>query len=312
MSRHDRLLHILMLLRSPRPLSVARLAQECDVTPRTIYRDIDTISRANYPIYYDNGYRLLPTGSLPPPQFTPEEQGLLRAALDAWPLASTAAYRTTLRRIGAKLNAWQPGGRRQEGLAVRPRSDTDPGLDPRFMGVITCAIEESRALDLKYDSLSSGQSTRRVDPLFIVFRGHAYYLVAFCHKTHEHRLFRLGRIRALAVTSHTFKRDPTVSLERLFRHNWDVYLGAPFTATVRFTGSAARVVAGTRRHPSKHVASTSGGSLLYTVTVNSVEEFGRRILGFGGEARVVSPPALVRWVRRQARETLSAYRQPKS
>jgi predicted DNA-binding transcriptional regulator YafY len=299
-------------LRRRRPLTVSQMAEECGVTTRTIYRDIDTISQANYPIYYDGGYRLLPTGSTPPPQFTGEEQNLLRSALDSWPLAQTKAYRTTLRRIQAKLDGWQNGGARtghdDGGPTVRPRTGTDPDLDRKLFDWITQAISSRRRLDMTYDSITSGKSRRRVDPYFLVFRGRAYYLVGFCHRRESFRMFRLGRIKSVSLTRQPFERDPKVSLERLFKGSWEVYLGTPFEAVVRFRGRAARVLAGGQRHASETIKSEGTESLQYTVMVNSVEEFGRWVLGYGGDALVLSPPALARWVRTQARETLAGYR----
>jgi predicted DNA-binding transcriptional regulator YafY len=204
MSRHDRLLHILALLRHRRPLTVAQIATECGVTSRTIYRDIDTIGQANYPIYYDGGYRLLPTSTAPPPQFSSEEQSLLRAALDSWPLAHTGAYGPTLRRIQAKIDDWKRDGKRSGpddgGPLVRPRSGIDPKLNHKLFDKITQAITSRHQLEMVYDWVSSGRTKRRLDPYFLVYRGRAYYLVGYCHMRKTFRLFRLGRIKSVIVT----------------------------------------------------------------------------------------------------------------
>lgn len=310
MARHDRLLHILSLLKTRRVVTVSELARECEVTPRTIYRDIDTISSANYPIYFDGGYRLLPTAALPPPQFTPEEQSLLQSALDSWPLANTPAYRATLKRIQAKIESWQeaPPKPARPILHVRPRTSQDRVTDPRLFAALEQAIAASQRVEMKYDAITSGLSARRVDPYLLVFRGRAFYLVGWCHSKNAVRLFRVGRIRSLKVTAETFARDPALSAERLFRDSWEVYLGAPFEATVRLTGNAARIVAGARRHPSERFVQKDPRTLIYSVTVNSIEEFGRWVLGFGGEARVLAPDSLARWVKRHARGILAAYR----
>lgn len=309
MSRHDRLLHILSLIKARRVMSVAELARECEVTPRTIYRDIDTISRANYPIFYDRGYRLLPTASLPPPQFTPEELSLLQSALDSWPLASTPAYRATLKRIQAKIENWQPSAKSNgKILHVRPRTSQDHVTDPRLFAAIEQAIKFACTVEMKYNAISSGPSARRVDPYLLVFRGRAFYLVGWCHSRKSFRMFRVGRILSLTVSEEKFVRDTSISAERLFSASWEVYLGTPFEATVRLTGRAAKIIAGARRHPSERVERDDDQSLQYHVTVNSVEEFGRWVLGFGSEARVVAPQSLADWIQKHARGILAAYR----
>jgi predicted DNA-binding transcriptional regulator YafY len=83
-SKHDRLLQLLSMLRRRRRHSVKDLARECGVSVRTVYRDINTLSEANYPIYYDSGYRMLRTSSFPPVCFTNEERTLLSAMLELW------------------------------------------------------------------------------------------------------------------------------------------------------------------------------------------------------------------------------------
>lgn len=105
MARHDRLLQILMLLKLRRRVSVETLASECGVSTRTIYRDLGTITKANYPLYYHNGYRLLPHASLPPLCLTPDELEVLRAALGKPLEAADTKSRDVLRRIQLKLEA---------------------------------------------------------------------------------------------------------------------------------------------------------------------------------------------------------------
>jgi predicted DNA-binding transcriptional regulator YafY len=96
-----------MLLRKGRALSVAELANECGVSERTVYRDIDTISRANYPVFYDKGYKLLSTAVMPPVRFTDDELRIMSDALEAAP-PRRHSRRVTIRRIREKLD--QLGG----------------------------------------------------------------------------------------------------------------------------------------------------------------------------------------------------------
>lgn len=65
MSKTDRLLFILNLIRSRRNLKARDLAKECEVSERTIYRDIMDLSSANIPIYFDDGYKFLTDAFLP-------------------------------------------------------------------------------------------------------------------------------------------------------------------------------------------------------------------------------------------------------
>jgi predicted DNA-binding transcriptional regulator YafY len=81
MSKSERIIFILSLLRRSKFLTARDLAQKCQVSERTIYRDIISISVINIPIYFENGYKLLSQDFLPPVNFTPTEAEYLVSLL---------------------------------------------------------------------------------------------------------------------------------------------------------------------------------------------------------------------------------------
>jgi predicted DNA-binding transcriptional regulator YafY len=77
MSKAERIIYILTLLRNHRYLKAKDLADRCGVSERTIYRDLISISSSNIPIYYNNGYRLVDFRLLAPASFTSAEADYL-------------------------------------------------------------------------------------------------------------------------------------------------------------------------------------------------------------------------------------------
>ncbi len=77
MQRFDRTLGILLFLRSKPSVSAAALARQFDVSTRTIYHDLETLSALGVPLYAERGrqggVRLLPGYFLPPLMFTRSE-----------------------------------------------------------------------------------------------------------------------------------------------------------------------------------------------------------------------------------------------
>jgi predicted DNA-binding transcriptional regulator YafY len=63
-------MYLLNILSKPSGTSVTELARRCQVSERTIYRDIGDIARAGFPVLHDGGYRVLNVGSTPPGNFT--------------------------------------------------------------------------------------------------------------------------------------------------------------------------------------------------------------------------------------------------
>jgi predicted DNA-binding transcriptional regulator YafY len=175
------------------------------------------------------------------------------------------------------------------------------------MRLLRQAIDGEVVLKINYHSVSSGEGVRLVDPYFIVFRGHAWYLLGYCHRRGEMRLFRIDRIHKVTITNSLFERDHKVTLEKYFESSWDVYSGGPVEIKLLLSGKAAVIVAEGKRHASQRVVKRKDGSVEYIVTVAGTEEILRWIIGFGGEARVISPPELADQVSRMAAEILKNY-----
>jgi len=167
-----------------------------------------------------------------------------------------------------------------------------PAKEMLFFAPLQTAIAGSNSVRLEYDSIESGLSLRNVDPYGLVFRRHAWYLVGFDHKSGEYRIFRLSRIKKLALKSQKFVRDQNFSLEKLFQDSWEVFTGQPMTVKIKFTGKAAKVVASGKRHPSEKVLIQKDGTLYYTARVAGLEEVSHWILSFGSEAEVLEPSEL--------------------
>ncbi|MBI5267946.1 MAG: YafY family transcriptional regulator [candidate division Zixibacteria bacterium] len=298
MTKHDRLLYILNLLRSRRTLNATALAGECSVTERTIYRDIISLSEAQVPVYYDRGYKLASDSFLPPLNFNFEEYAALKLALESSPLRRTAKYGEALRRVRAKVEAGlNQSVREKRRTAVDATwldiaSTEDPVAGERFFAVLESACSEHRTLEIDYDSVSSGPGKRQVDPYFIIFRAHAFYFVAYCHTRRDFRTFRIDRLRGVTTTEQRFTRQKGVSVKTYFEGSWQLYTGEPVEVRVRFTGTAARVIVLGKHHPGEWVEKLPDGSVIYTATVRGLEEFYRWVVAFGESAEVLEPNEL--------------------
>jgi len=125
MSKIDRLLFILNLIRSRRNLKARDLAKECGVSERTIYRDINAISSANVPIFYENGYKFLSDTFLPPVNLSLDEYIAICLGLNSGVINSKPVLKLAGRRALAKLEAIMSENVRKEYLEIRKEMD-DP------------------------------------------------------------------------------------------------------------------------------------------------------------------------------------------
>jgi predicted DNA-binding transcriptional regulator YafY len=145
-----------------------------------------------------------------------------------------------------------------------------------------------------------------VEPHFIVFRGHAFYFVAWCRMRDGFRTFRIERLRGMRRTDDFFLRRE-IDPKKYFEGSWLMFDGEPIDVVARFRGLAARVVSSAQHHPDERVSEETDGIVRYELTVKGVEEIRRWLLGFGDEVEVLSPPELRRSMAKISRRTARLY-----
>ncbi len=298
MNKYDRMLHILNLLRTHKHLNAQKLAEECSVTERSIYRDIISLSEMNVPIYYDNGYKLASDNFLPSLNFSFDEYHLLKLALESSPLIKTDKYAQIYKSLNAKIENCLSEQVRKEKKYTPETTHIDPPLadsgtgSVRFYQTMENAIASSRSIKLTYESIKSGITTRVVDPYFIVFRNKAFYFVGYCHNRKEVRTFRINRIKNITIIEQTFFKKDNIRPETYFEGSWSIFSGEPVRVEAVFSGTSARMITSTTHHPDEQVIPLDNGKVKYTVTTRGYEEIFRWLLGFGDGVEVMAPELL--------------------
>lgn len=220
MRRADRLLQIIQIFRRRRgPVTAARIAEELEVTARTVYRDIAALMANGVPIRGEAGvgYVMDEGYDLPPLMFDAEELEALM--LGARLVVSTGD--TTLARAArdavAKIATVIPSG-------LRPNLLDAPLLAPNFgmgeagevdIGTIRMAIREGRKLRIDYRDAKDAATTRTIWPIALGYFQEVKMLAAFCELRSDFRHFRLDRIGGLTVLD----ARPPEHHARLF-HRW--------------------------------------------------------------------------------------------
>ena len=298
MSKYDRLIHVLNLLRSRKSLRTADIAKECEVSERTVYRDILALSSANVPLYFDDGYKLLSDAFLPPLNFDIEEYLILKLGLTASPLCKDSPFGKRAKRLLSKIDAGLSSNLKDSKEKIDPSLEIDLKCTADFcklsliFGLIEQSILNHRIIRITYDSLESGKSVRDVDPYYLVFRRHAWYMIGFCHKRNEFRTFRLNRVKKISLLDKDFQKDKNFVLSEFLKDSWEIYQGQPVEVKIEFKGKAARLITEGKYHPSEKVEIRKDGKIIYNARVAGTEEICRWVLGFGEEAVVLEPKEL--------------------
>ena len=210
MARSDRLFRLLTALRSlPQPVTAARLAEETEVSERTLYRDIYTLRAGG--VLIDGaaglGYTLTEDPALPPQMFTRLEVEALVLGLDEVRLAGDPALARAAEVALAKINATLPERVQRQAIHVVQqtyRFQKRPAAPPHLAEIREACWEE-RALEIDYSDRDGVVTRRVVWPLSVVFLDRTMMLLAWCTLRQGFRRFHLGSMARVQVTEVSFR-----------------------------------------------------------------------------------------------------------
>ncbi len=196
----DRRLLILMRLREERAVTAQALAETCECSVRTVYRDVDALCAAGVPIAAmpGEGYRIVPGYHLPPIAFTAEEATQLLLGADLAPPLGTDDQRAAARSAAAKVEAAldaptrEQVQHRRERLAAMPDGRAAPSP---WLPVLVQAVLEDRVVHLRYHAYESDAVTERDVEPHRMYYGEDWYLVGHCRLRGDERMFRASRVR---------------------------------------------------------------------------------------------------------------------
>jgi predicted DNA-binding transcriptional regulator YafY len=317
----SRLLSILMLLQARGRMTADALAQAMEVSERTILRDVDQLSAAGVPLWGERGrqggFQLRPGWSTPLTGMTePEANALLLAGLPgpATELGLGAAAASARLKLVASL----PPEWREQAERVGARLHIDP-VDwyrapdsPQGLREVADAVWNSRRLSVNYESWR-GTSRRELEPLGLVLKAGAWYMVARAVGKADVRTYRLASVLDLRIGTKAFKRPREFDLARYWRESsarFEAEL-CPLQARIRISprglkwlGNARLKFTASAAEPARGRARRSGWQEV-VLPIESIEHGARQLLAFGAEVEVLAPAALRAQVCRQARKLLA-------
>lgn len=302
--RASRLLSILILLQLRARLTAEALAEEFEVSVRTIYRDIDALSAAGIPVYGDrgpgggfqllDGYRTKLTGLA-----SDEAEAMLMIGMPG-PAAELGLGAAASRARGKLLAALTPGGSR-DADRIADRFHVDPvdwyrAAEPvAHLPAIARAVLDARPVAMTYESWT-GVRDWRVEPLGLVMKGGHWYLVA--RGGGKVRIFRVSNIRSQSIGEEPFERPDAFDLPaywsaEIARFERDL---RPGRARIRCSPEGLRRLAelgafGADAARSAGPADKDGWRET-TVAVEHPERAALALIGIGEEMEVLSPEPL--------------------
>ncbi|AMA60570.1 helix-turn-helix transcriptional regulator [Bradyrhizobium sp. CCGE-LA001] len=216
--RASRMLSILATLQARGQVTAPELAEACEVSVRTIYRDIDALAASGVPVYADRGaeggYRLLDGYRVRLNGLSQSEAGALFLAGLPGPAAALgldAAMIAAQNKLMAALpaNLREDAGRMQERFYLDAPGWFGEAEDPKHLRTIAGAALRGTLIKIRYQSWRS-EKQRRVAPLGLVLKGGSWYLAGQVDRSV--RTYRIARVLDCTALDERFDRPADFAL----------------------------------------------------------------------------------------------------
>lgn len=318
LSRQWRIIQTLITARFGK--SAADLADGLEIHPRTVYRDLEALQAAGFPLTQEKRdgktvWSILDAArhQVPVPLHLTELMALFisRGMLNR--LEGTALF-ASIESFFDKIKATLPA----ETMAYLEKIETGTEISFRAvkshdrlddkLAAINEAIAERRVVSIDYFTMSRRRpSQRKVDPYKVRFFEDTFYLIGHCHHRNAVRVFAVDRIRDIRITDTGFKVPEGFDADRLMENSFGIFRGDPVTVKIHFDASVAGYVQERIWHPTQQLALQSDGGLIFNATVAGIEEIKFWVLRWGARAHVLAPDELRCAVADEARAMLAAY-----
>jgi len=209
MAKASRLFEIIQILRSARyPVTAAQMAQTLEVTPRSIYRDIEALQAMHVPIEGERGigYILRPGFELPPLMFSIDEMEAIVLALALLERTGDKALKTAAKLANRKIAAAVPPPL-QKALgrnALYAWGNVIPEPASIDMSQLRGAIRDERKLTIDYRDEAGRETTRTIRPVALIYYSQTINIVAFCELRQALRHFKADRVLKTVLTPDYF------------------------------------------------------------------------------------------------------------
>lgn len=309
-----RLMKIVNAIQAKPGITASELAEKCETTDRTIYRDLRMLDHVA-PVTndgYGKGYRFIGNFAMYPLNFTEDEElvmSLLPSLVDKsqLPHGFDSAHDKIM---AAHVKEMQQRRSTMEHIAdlIQMGSPAYKKDSPNYLLPIMEAIIAERTLSVVYHTQSRNEETeRKIDPYCLVPREQRFYLVAYCHRSKEVRMFRMSRFRSVAMTDERFSKHD-FNIHHYMKHTWSVYRGDTFiTFKIKFQPDVARYIKEEEMFVRPHMTDLPDGSLLFEVTVSHDWDFLNWVRQYGPSAEILEPKEYRDLFKEQLKKWMDVY-----
>ena len=207
----DRLVSIIMILLDKKRIGAQELADMFEVSPRTIYRDIDAICMAGIPVRGSSGvgggFEIMQEYKMDKKVFSTSDLSALLMGLSS--LSNMVRGDEVVHAL-AKVKSFIPADRAEEielkanQICIDLSPWTGNSSIQSYLELIKSALQENKLLTFEYIAHHGTKTVRTVEPYQLVLKSSYWYLQGYCHRRNDFRLFRISRMSDLQMLEETY------------------------------------------------------------------------------------------------------------
>jgi len=278
--KNHRLFRILYYILEKGKVTANELADKFEVSVRTIYRDMDSISSAGIPIYATQGkgggIEIADEFVLSKSLLTENEKEHIMAALHGLENTSKLDESELITKLSALFKM-----RNTNWIEIDFTNWQNNKIYEKIFKDIKSAIISKNIIYFSYFSSNEEETNRSVKPVRLLFKGQDWYLYAFCLLREDFRYFKLSRIKQLEILSINFEDDfDNITLKKEMQYETTVRIKVKFDRKVAF-----RVY----DELSGDITEDEEGNLYTEIEIPKDYNLYNYILSFGDGAEVLEP-----------------------
>lgn len=296
----NRLFETIYILLNKKVVTAKELSEHFEISVRTVYRDVETLSQAGIPIYASRGngggISLMDDFVLNKSLLSDTEQNQILMGLQGLAVTRYLRQDDTLNKMSSLFH------KNDKNWVEVDFSGwgADKSEELRFE-LLKTAILENKVVSFDYYNSEGEKSKRRVEPVRLIFKNRAWYFYGYCLNRQSYRLFKIGRMSELLKTGETAKLRCEIKseIENTFTVNEEITLKIKFSKSVAF-----RVY---DEFSESEIEKLTDGSMIVQAVYPYNEWMESYILSYGVDAVVLEPESIRKNIRDKFRKILEEY-----
>jgi predicted DNA-binding transcriptional regulator YafY len=303
LARQWTIIQSLLASRTGKPIS--ELAETLGCHRRTVYRDLEALQNAGFPLYSDqeegrSRWYLIESArqSIPIP-FSMTELMALYFSRDWLRVLENTVFHESLESLFQKVKATLPPetDRYLETFRRTVKVGTQPhkhyGAFRETLDIVNQAIIAQKVLRMDYFTMSRKRRSRRnIAPYRLWFFDGTFYLIAYCYLRRDVRVFAVDRIRSIDMLSESFNRPDEGIVDGFMETSFGVFRGESVHVKICFAPDVAGYIGEKTWHATQKLTPMKNGGVLFEADVAGTQEIKHWVMQWGAHAEVLSPVSL--------------------